>query len=730
MLRKFPLLFALGLLGAAPARSQEAPPPAAILAPAPADAPSGDYGPYLTYAEMQAKVAGWARDYPGLVRVSSLGKTVEGRDIPLVRLSAAKESDNRPEVLLLSGIHPREQQPQMGVAALGDELLAAYGKDDKLTRLLRERVVWVVPVFNVDGKIHDMKHGDGKARGADWRKNRRPNADGSFGVDLNRNFAVRWGGSRQVDPGGWNASTQNPKADIFEGTAPLSEPEDRALADFIASRRGHLRVFLDIHSPLRALYAPTYLIGPEYDRYKKLLDGMQARQQEPYKATVLRRDADPPTGVRGGDSGLTYHWVYYTQGVYAFNFEYGAPKETPSGVRARYAPPEQIESEYARNARGPILHLIEAAGELPAPRTGKATLAAGPGKIDGGALAPGATVSWTPPAINGRCDYAVLVSEGPEIVVPSEYRRAPFANGFTLQVDSKAKPGASVPLTLYLWDRDRNVSAARVTLTVAADTPANTSAPTPTATLAPARLRVAVYRGPGASEGRSDLIQALEKDPTIALSTVSPDDIRAGKLANFDVIVHPGGSGGGQGKALGEEGREQERKFLRAGGGYVGVCGGAYLASADYPWSLHVLNARVIDKQHWARGHGPVDIGTTEKGRTILKPDAERLSILYWQGPLLAPAMEAGLPAYDEWARFETEIADKGAPRGVMVGTTAVAAASYGAGRVVCFSPHPEKTEGLAPLLHRAVAWAAAAKKAAVNPLPRPLPHAVGEGSL
>jgi hypothetical protein len=416
---------------------------------------------------MQSRIVDWSRAHPDLVQVSSLGKTFEGRDIPLVRLSAvpADSPDSVPEILLLSGIHPREQQPQMGIAAFADEILASFTKDEALTKLLRERVIWIVPVFNVDGKVYDMQHGDGKTRGADWRKNRHPNPDGkSVGVDLNRNWGVRWGGNHAVDPA-WNGSTLDGVSNIYEGAAPLSEPEDRALAEFIQSRQGRLRVFLDIHSPLHAIYAPTYLAGAEYYRYQTLLDGMRARQKQPYRTTELRRDSEPAPGARGGDSGLTYTWIYYTQGVYAMNLEFAPPKASASGVRARYAPPAEIETEYAQNVRGPLLYLIEAAGALPTAYKGTVTAAPGAGTTDS-APSPGATVSWTPPAISGEWAYAVLVSEGSEVFVPSEYRKAPLSGGFTIQIDPKAKPGVKVPMSLYVWDKNRGVTRTPIALTI------------------------------------------------------------------------------------------------------------------------------------------------------------------------------------------------------------------------------------------------------------------------
>jgi hypothetical protein len=54
-------------------------------------------------------------------------------------------------------------------------------------------------------------------------------------------------------------------------------------------------------------------------------------------------------------------------------------------------------------------------------------------------------------------------------------------------------------------------------------------------------------------------------------------------------------------------------------------------------------------------------------------------------------------------ATFKTEIAKNGAPQGVMPGTTAIARGEYGLGRVVCFSPHPELTKGLATFVLEAI---------------------------
>ncbi|MDB5318522.1 MAG: biotin apo-protein ligase-related protein [Phycisphaerales bacterium] len=225
-------------------------------------------------------------------------------------------------------------------------------------------------------------------------------------------------------------------------------------------------------------------------------------------------------------------------------------------------------------------------------------------------------------------------------------------------------------------------------------------------------IRVLIYDDAGGGgQGPANVSKCLaaSKGKEFSYAIVSAEGIRAGRLKEADVLVQPGGSGSGQAEALKPEGREAIKEFVRGGGGYVGICAGAYLASADYAWSLHILNAKVVDRQHWARGTGEVKVRMTAEGRRLLGVSDEVVSVFYGQGPLLAAAGKEGLPAYEALGTYETEIAEKGAPAGVMKGTTAFAAAEFGKGRVVCLSPHPEKSAGLDGIIRRAVGWASGA---------------------
>ena len=399
---------------------------------------------FHTWADIRSTVDCWKQQHPGLIREESLGKTAEGRDIPILRITdeSAGGSKDRPQILLMGGIHPREQQPQVAILRIGAELLEGYGQDPLITRLVKTRQIWLIPVLNVDGKIYDLGQSEGKQHRANWRKNRSKGADGGVGVDLNRNFTMRWGGG-----------SQKPGAATYQGPAPLSEPETRALAAFLESHA--VRVFVDIHSHMGAVFQPMFLIEDEHARYASMMGGIFAAQKSRYRTyTNLPAAGACPADTRGGDTGLSFQHSYYAAGVYSFNLE----------VRGSsfYDAPARIEQEYRDNIRKPLLYLIERCGDLPVRQAGTATCAAGaPPPL----LKPGTTEHWTP-AISGPCDYAVLTSLSPDVTVTSEDRTCPLREGFTLKVSKEAKPGDQIPFRMYLWTADHARSVVDLRLSI------------------------------------------------------------------------------------------------------------------------------------------------------------------------------------------------------------------------------------------------------------------------
>jgi len=227
-------------------------------------------------------------------------------------------------------------------------------------------------------------------------------------------------------------------------------------------------------------------------------------------------------------------------------------------------------------------------------------------------------------------------------------------------------------------------------------------------------IRVALYDDTGRSlKAVPNIERCLRSSGDFAAERVNAEDIRQGILSGFDVLIQPGGSGSKQGETLGPVGREAVRRFVRDGGGYVGFCAGAYLACCDQRSSVGILNARAVDRKHWARGTGTVTIALTDAGKEVLGTQKSRVRVYYGQGPLLASYHRSDIPGFQVLATYESEIAKKGAPSGVMKGTVAIAAGTYGKGRVLCFSPHPERTTGLGVFVRNAVLWAAQSKRGA-----------------
>ena len=171
------------------------------------------------------------------------------------------------------------------------------------------------------------------------------------------------------------------------------------------------------------------------------------------------------------------------------------------------------------------------------------------------------------------------------------------------------------------------------------------------------------------------------------------------------MVVFAGGSGSQEAKGIGESGRAEVERFVRSGGGYIGICAGAYLATAGYPWSLHIINARTLSPR-WKRGRAVLKMELTPAGAAILGGPTN-LEVLYHQGPIVGPADDTNLPPYVPLAYFRTEVAFNDTPKGIMINSPAIFAARYQKGKVLCISPHPEQTSGLEYLLPRAVTWVA-----------------------
>ncbi len=226
------------------------------------------------------------------------------------------------------------------------------------------------------------------------------------------------------------------------------------------------------------------------------------------------------------------------------------------------------------------------------------------------------------------------------------------------------------------------------------------------------RLHVALYDGPGTGgEGVPNITSIVRGMPEATVTLVGPADIRDRVLDLFDVVVFPGGSARAQGQAIREAGRDHVREFVRSGGGYLGICAGAYLGTCRLEQYLSMV--RAFHYSPWERGEQRVDIELTEYGRDLLgmADQPGPFDVRYANGPLffheagLVPDLD--LPAFEVVARFRSGTTWEGQVQEVMVDTPAIVSAEFGRGRCILISPHPESDDHRWWLVEQAVRWVA-----------------------
>jgi glutamine amidotransferase-like uncharacterized protein len=225
------------------------------------------------------------------------------------------------------------------------------------------------------------------------------------------------------------------------------------------------------------------------------------------------------------------------------------------------------------------------------------------------------------------------------------------------------------------------------------------------------KIRVAVYDDGGIGNAEAGLIMqgVLRLDPEMWSTLVGGADIADGVLDQMDAVIFPGGTGSLTAKSLGEAGRQKVREFVARGGAYLGFCAGAYLGTAHYPWSLHLLNVGSANTESWARGGALAEVKVEALGRKLFPElgDATSVFQVYWQGPMMVEGTQKELPGFEVPFRFVSDIYHRApASKGMTPGKPwMVLSPEASKVRVVLSSGHPESTPGSRYMIPRLVRW-------------------------
>lgn len=125
---------------------------------------------YPSFAQHERTLKDLAKKYPKIAKLSSIGKSVEGRELYFMKISDNVSIDERePEFKYISSMHGDEITGRELSMQFIEDLLKQYGKDSRITELINNTEIYIMPSMNPDGS----------------HKRQRANANG---YDLNRNF--------------------------------------------------------------------------------------------------------------------------------------------------------------------------------------------------------------------------------------------------------------------------------------------------------------------------------------------------------------------------------------------------------------------------------------------------------------------------------------------------------------------------------------------------------------
>ena len=272
-----------------------------------------------------------AATHVDLVELREIGRSVE--DQPILALRITERSGNSKKVLF-SGCHHAREWISVEVPFLLAKELIETANEPSTYRWLSNGEIWIVPMINPDG--HEYSRTEYRL----WRKNRRQNTDGSWGVDLNRNYGYMWG---TLD----NDYTSHAQSDdTYIGRRAFSEPETRAIRDLIGQEM--FSGVINYHSySQEILYPWGYTQKPIRDHRDWTLISNLAKRMHMAIESVHGEYYDPKQSSQFyPTAGGASDWIYGIYGIPAFTIELRPAERWQGGFRL---PANQILPTYEEN---------------------------------------------------------------------------------------------------------------------------------------------------------------------------------------------------------------------------------------------------------------------------------------------------------------------------------------------------------------------------------------------
>ena len=274
-------------------------------------------GLYHSYDEMTTLLKGLAVNHSDIMSLTSIGKTYEGRDIWMVKLSDfVGEDEDEPEVLFM-GAHHGNEKPSYEVLIFFIQFIVDNYENGPVD--VREAInnteLFIIPMVNPDGVE------------AGTRKNCAPNHGPfglqkevtSIGVDLNRNYGYRWFLYFLCPWRFYMTTSLADRSNAYRGEYPFCENETQAIKSFIETH--HITISLSYHtSGELVLYPWGYTKNPPKDKPVFVSIGENISKLDNY--TLTQSINLYPT------IGDDCDWGYGHHGIFCYTIELGTVDAT------------------------------------------------------------------------------------------------------------------------------------------------------------------------------------------------------------------------------------------------------------------------------------------------------------------------------------------------------------------------------------------------------------------
>lgn len=139
------------------------------------------YSRYYNYDNLTRLLQSLALQYPHIAKLSSVGQSVEGRELWVMRITKDPDMDSpgKPKFKYVGNMHGDETVSRQVLVYLVEYLLANYGNEPRVSELVDTTDVYIMPSMNPDG-FERSREGD--CNGDNMGRNN------ARDKDLNRSF--------------------------------------------------------------------------------------------------------------------------------------------------------------------------------------------------------------------------------------------------------------------------------------------------------------------------------------------------------------------------------------------------------------------------------------------------------------------------------------------------------------------------------------------------------------